>query len=65
MLFALLVLSGVPQLWPSLFNAIINDLSDKIKHSKFLMFSDDLKIYRNIKSFEDCKALQAETHLAR
>jgi hypothetical protein len=29
------------------------------------MFSDDLKIYRNIKSFEDYKALQAETHLAR
>jgi hypothetical protein len=28
----------------------VNDLSTKIKHSKFLSFADDLKIYRNIKS---------------
>jgi hypothetical protein len=41
-----------------LFNIFINDISNKINHSKFLLFADDLKIYRNIKSAEDCKALQ-------
>jgi retron-type reverse transcriptase len=58
------VLSGVPQgstLSPLLFNIFVNDLSFKIKHSKFLVFADDLKIYRDIKSAEDCKALQADT----
>jgi hypothetical protein len=30
-----------------------------IKHSKFLLFADDLKIYGSIKFFKDCKALQA------
>jgi hypothetical protein len=57
------VLSGVPQgstLCPLLFNIFVNDLSAIIKHSKFLLFADDLKIYRNIKSVEDCKALQAD-----
>jgi hypothetical protein len=54
------VLSGVPQdstLRPLLFNIFINNLSAKINHSKFLLFADDLKIYRNIRSAEDCKAL--------
>jgi hypothetical protein len=36
----------------------INDFSAKINHSKFLLFADDLKIYRDIKSVKDCKALQ-------
>jgi hypothetical protein len=56
-------LSAVPQgstLGPLLFNFFINDISDKINHSKFLLFADDLKIYRNIKSAEDCKALQVD-----
>jgi hypothetical protein len=57
------VLSGVPQgstLGPPLFNIFINDLSAKINHSKCLLFADDLKIYRNIKSAEVCKALQVD-----
>jgi hypothetical protein len=46
------VLSGAPQgstLGPLLFNIFVNDLSAIIKHSKFLLFADDLKIYRNTK----------------
>jgi hypothetical protein len=43
-----------------LFNIFINDLSAKINYSTFLLFADDLKIYRNIKSVEDCKALQVD-----
>jgi hypothetical protein len=57
------VLSGVPQgsiLGPLLFNIFINNISAKINHSKFLLFADDLKIYRNIKSAEDCKVLQVD-----
>jgi hypothetical protein len=34
------------------------DLSAKISHSKFLIFTD-LKIYQDIKSVEGCKSLQA------
>jgi hypothetical protein len=57
------VLSGAPQgstLGPLLFNIFVNDISAKINHSKFLLFADDLKIYRNIKSAGDCKALQVD-----
>jgi hypothetical protein len=44
----------------ALFNIFINYLSARISHSKCLLFADDLKIYRDIKSVEDCKALQAD-----
>jgi hypothetical protein len=58
-------MSGVPQgstLGPLLFNIFVNDLFAIIKHSKLLLFADDLKIYSNIKSVEDCKALQADAY---
>lgn len=53
--------SGVPQgsnLGPLLFLYFINDLPEVISHSNCLLFADDLKFFRQIKSFNDCKLLQ-------
>jgi hypothetical protein len=44
-----------------MFNIFVNNISAKIKHSKFLLLADDLQIYRHTKSVEDCKALQRDT----
>jgi hypothetical protein len=57
------MLSGVPQdsnLGPLLFTVFVNDLCTRINYSNFLLFVDDLKIYKSIKSVEDCKPLQAD-----
>jgi hypothetical protein len=51
------VKSVVPQgsaLGPLLFNIFINDICDSISYSKYLLFADDLKIYRNINNVHDC-----------
>jgi hypothetical protein len=56
------VLSGVPQgstLEPLCFSIFINGLCLISIHSKFLFFADDPKIYRDIKSVEGFKSLQA------
>ena len=56
------VISGIPQgtvLGPVLFVIYINDLLDKIS-SGGLMFADDTKIYRQIKSRDDAIQLQAD-----
>lgn len=53
--------SGVPQgshLAPILFSLFINDIADDIHHCKYLMFADDLKIYRTIRSSEDAILIQ-------
>lgn len=58
-----LVNSGVPQganLGPLLFLLFINDLPSVLKHSHALLFADDLKIWRNINSIEDCVKLQTD-----
>jgi hypothetical protein len=57
------VLSGVPRgsiLGPLLFNVFIKDFGDAIAHSKYLLFADDIKIYRAIKISEDCDLLQSD-----
>lgn len=54
--------SGVPQgsnLGPLLFLFFINDLLTRLK-SPCLAYADDIKIYRTIKSTDDCQALQAD-----
>jgi len=54
------VISGVPQrsiLGPILFLLFINDLADKIS-SVAKLFADDSKLYRSVRSDDDCKLLQ-------
>lgn len=56
--------SGVPQgsnLGPLLFILFINDLAGIIK-SENLLFADDLKIYLNISSLQDCVKLQNDVN---
>lgn len=53
--------SGVPQgsnLGPLFFILFINDLCDSIVHSDFLLFADDLKIFRKIYCNSDTNLLQ-------
>lgn len=48
--------SGVPQgsnLGPLLFNLYINDLPETLTNSNFLLYADDLKIFRTIHDIED------------
>ena len=57
------VTSGVPQgsiLGPFLFLLYINDLPNVLSHSTPLLFADDTKVYRKIKSVCDCVLLQED-----
>ena len=53
----------IPQgsvLGPWLFNTFINNLSNVIKHSKYLLFAKDVKIFHAINSVDDCILLQSD-----
>ncbi|XP_063904731.1 uncharacterized protein LOC135123784 [Zophobas morio] len=57
------VTSGVPQgshLGPLLFNIYINDLKEFIDKTGFLLYADDLKLFRVIRTDTDCALLQKE-----
>lgn len=60
---AFLASSGVPQgsiLEPLMYLIYINDISSCFVHSNFLLFADDLKVYRTIKTINDCNRLQED-----
>ncbi|KAI8426450.1 hypothetical protein MSG28_005277 [Choristoneura fumiferana] len=55
--------SGVPQgshLGPLLFVLFVNDIGDVIKNSKFLLYADDLKLYKEVKNTSDVELLQMD-----
>jgi len=55
--------SGVPQgsnLGPLLFLLFINDINTAIVHSDYLLYADDLKIFKSIQSISDSLSLQKD-----
>lgn len=53
------ILQGSP-LSSLLFLIFINDIGERVKFSLYLLFADDLKIFREISSLDDCKLLQSD-----
>ena len=45
---------------PLLFSIFVNDICSVIKHSRYLLFADDIKIFRAVNSADDCTLLQAD-----
>lgn len=57
----LIVGSGIPQgsnLGPLFFLCYVNDIKSSLAHSSFLMFADDLKLFKTISNLHDCTLLQ-------
>jgi len=45
---------------PLLFNIFINDISNVFKYSKFLLYADDLKIFRRVRTVENVLCQQRD-----
>lgn len=57
--------SGVPQgshIGPLLFSVYINDIGSILENSHHLLYADDTKLYRIIRSVSDCHKLQDDLH---
>lgn len=57
------VTSGVPQgshLGPLLFIISVNDINSCFKHCRFLLYADDLKIFRKVHDINDAEKLQSD-----
>lgn len=57
--------SGVPQgslLGPLLYNSYLYDVYTCIKHSRFLMYADDTKLYTDITNIQDASKLQNDLY---
>lgn len=55
--------SGVPQgsiLASLLFDILINDIESCFHHSNILLYADDLKVYKDVQTIEDCNHLQSD-----
>lgn len=55
--------SGVPagsHLGPILFVIFISDIGSCIKNARCLLYADDLKVFKTIRSRDDCRALQED-----
>lgn len=53
------ILQGSP-LSSLLFLIFINDIGETVRFSRFLLFADDLKIFKEISSLDDCRLLQSD-----